>query len=81
MADIINLRLARKTKLRAERVVKAAENRRKHGRSRSERTMDEAEKRLADSRLDGHQRSEAPEPLRDENEESCSEAFHRDRGS
>jgi uncharacterized protein DUF4169 len=61
MAEIINLRLARKSKSRAERDEQAALNRAKHGRSRSERDNFEANKRLAERHVDGHRLSKAPE--------------------
>ena len=69
MSEIINLRQARKQKLRTEHQKRAAQNRNLHGRPRTERESIEAEKRIADRRLDGHRLSEAPEPVRDENEE------------
>ena len=81
MAEIINLRRARKDRSRAEREERAASNRLKFGRSRADRETSEAEKRLADRRLDGHRLSEAPEPVRDENEEPSGETLDRDRGA
>jgi hypothetical protein len=81
MADIINLRRARKDKARAEGEAHAAANRSRFGRKRAERDSAEAEKRLADRHLDGHRLNEAPEARRDENEESGRQAFDRDRGS
>jgi hypothetical protein len=49
MAEIINLRQARKQKARAEKEARAAENRTSFGRTKAE--MD-----LAQSRLDSHKR-------------------------
>ena len=69
MADIINLRRARKDKARIEGEERAAANRREHGRPRVLRDITEAERRLADRRLDGHRLGEAPEPKRDKDEE------------
>jgi hypothetical protein len=43
MADLINLRQARKRKLRADRDQQAAENRAKHGRTKDEKARAEAE--------------------------------------
>ena len=56
MADIINLRRARKRKERAEKDAKAAENRIAFGRSKAERALGDAQKDLATRRLDSHKR-------------------------
>ena len=56
MADIINLRKARKAKRRAEHEAQAAENRIKFGRPKGERQAGEAAQRLAERRLDAHRR-------------------------
>lgn len=53
-ADIVNLRAARKEKARAARRAEAAQNRAKFGRSKAERTLDEAQQEQAARRLDGH---------------------------
>ena len=58
MAEIINLRRARKRKERAEKEAKAADNRLAFGRSKAERTLSEARKELAERRLDAHKRDE-----------------------
>jgi Domain of unknown function (DUF4169) len=58
MAEIVNLRQARKQKARAEKDVKAAGNRVAFGRSKAERKLTEAEKALALDRLEGHKRDE-----------------------
>ena len=81
MAEIINLRRARKSRSRAEREDRAASNRLKFGRLRADRATSEADKRVADRHLDGHRLSEAPEPVRDENEEQSGETLDRDRGA
>ena len=57
MGDVVNLRQFRKRRARQEKADKAAENRRKHGRVKSEvktevRERDRGEKRLNDKRLD-----------------------------
>ncbi|WP_196258305.1 DUF4169 family protein [Pelagibacterium limicola] len=56
MAEIINLRLARKRKERADMDEHAAANRTKYGQPKSARKKREAEKALAAKRLDGHKR-------------------------
>ena len=58
MAEIINLRRARKRKERAEKEARAADNRLAFGRSKGERTLSDARKDLAERRLDGHKRDE-----------------------
>ena len=57
MGDVVNLRQFRKRRARHEKADKAAENRRKHGRAKSEvktevRERDRGEKRLNDKRFD-----------------------------
>ena len=61
MAEIINLRKARKAKARAAKDEKAAENRAKHGVPKVERTLTEASKELLDRKLDAHRRDEPGE--------------------
>ncbi|HEV2558908.1 MAG TPA: DUF4169 family protein [Microvirga sp.] len=61
MAEIINLRQARKRKARSEKEAQAAENRVAFGRTKEERRLAEAEKDLAARRLEGHKRDETPE--------------------
>lgn len=56
MAEILNLRLARKRKARAQAGEKAARNRAVHGRSGAERAKAEAERQRAQATLDGHRR-------------------------
>ncbi len=58
-ADIVNLRRFRKAKARAEKDATAAANRVRFGRSKAERLEQDAERGLADRRLDGARR--APE--------------------
>jgi hypothetical protein len=54
MGDIVNLRLARKRKVRAAAHEKAEENRRLHGRSKSDRAQERAERLNREAFLDGH---------------------------
>ena len=59
MAEIINLRKARKKKARAEKETEAAENRAKFGRPNEEQTLSEASKDLRDRKLDAHRREDS----------------------
>ena len=57
MGDVVNLRQFRKRRARQEKADKAAENRRKHGRAKSEvkievHEREREEKRLDDKRFD-----------------------------
>jgi hypothetical protein len=54
--EIINLRLARKNKARADAEKQAEENRLKFGRSKAEKSLNAAKKDLTDKSLDGHKR-------------------------
>lgn len=56
MAEIINLRMARKHKARAEKEAQAEQNRIAFGRTKAEKQQTAAEKALADKRIDGHRR-------------------------
>jgi hypothetical protein len=56
MADVVNLRQARKAKERAEREQTAAERRRAFGRTKAEKLAEAAEKERAAKLLAGHQR-------------------------
>ena len=58
MADIINLRTARKRKAREDKADQAAENRVVFGRTKAERDRTDAEKLLAKQKLDGYQRED-----------------------
>ncbi len=58
MAEVINLRMARKAKGRAGLAQKAAENRVLHGRTRAERQRQEAEAARAERLIDGARREE-----------------------
>jgi hypothetical protein len=58
VAEIVNLRRARKRKERAAKEEQAAANRTTFGRSKSERALSDARKELATRQLDGHKRDE-----------------------
>ena len=58
MADIINLRNARKQKARADKDVQAAQNRVLFGQTKAEKLKRSAEKTLADKHIDGHKKNE-----------------------
>ena len=53
MAEIINLRQARKARAREEKAEKASEKRRVHGRSKAERLGEEQERKRREQELDG----------------------------
>jgi hypothetical protein len=54
MSSVVNLRLARKRKERAEKEAVAAENRALHGRSKADRQLDQAKKQKADAFIEAH---------------------------
>jgi hypothetical protein len=54
MADIINLRRARKAKTRADAAVQADANRLKHGQTKAEKTVRRAAEKRAAKTLDAH---------------------------
>ena len=56
MGDVVNLRMARKRSARAEKERVAAENRALHGRGKTDRKLDQAERQREATRLDGHRR-------------------------
>jgi hypothetical protein len=62
MAEIVNLRQARKNKARSEKERIAAENRAIHGRSKAERERESLLERKATTFLDAHRRSPGSEP-------------------
>jgi|LNFM01.1.fsa_nt_gb hypothetical protein len=59
-ADIVNLRQARKQKLRAEKATKASENRSLFGRSRAQRDHEDATRTLQEKALSLHRRGDHP---------------------
>ncbi|WP_404404144.1 DUF4169 family protein [Pelagibacterium halotolerans] len=56
MAEIVNLRQARKRKARAEKDAKAAQNRIQFGRTKAERNLSDAKNALDAKRVDQHKR-------------------------
>ncbi len=58
MAEIINLRQARKNKARADKEARAEQNRISFGRTKAERNLTKAEQDMAKSRLDAHKRDD-----------------------
>jgi hypothetical protein len=56
MAEIINLKRARKSKARAEAEAAAKANRVEHGRTKADKTNSKVEKNAAHRKLDGHKR-------------------------
>jgi hypothetical protein len=62
MGDIINLRRARKARARAADRAAASTRAVQFGEARADRTLREAEARLAAGRLDGLRRDRDPDP-------------------
>jgi hypothetical protein len=58
MAEIVNLRTARKRKARAADAEVAAQNRIKFGRTKAEKGLSKAKTDLAAQHLDGHKRED-----------------------
>lgn len=56
MAEIVNLKQARKARARVEKDATAAANRAKFGRTKADKQTDAARKALADKALDAHKR-------------------------
>ena len=63
MADIINLRQARKARARTDAEAKAAANRVRFGRTAQEKQASEAEARRTDKLLDGARREGDDRPI------------------
>lgn len=61
MAEIVNLRRARKARDRASAEAQAGQNRIAFGRTKAERKLTEAEKTLAERRLEGHRLPDDPD--------------------
>ncbi|MEM9496005.1 MAG: DUF4169 family protein [Pseudomonadota bacterium] len=59
MSDVINLRRARKKKVRAERDAAAAENRAAFGRTKAQKLKDDVVRRRDEAFIDGHRRPSA----------------------
>ena len=62
MAEIINLRQARKQKARAEKEARADGNRISFGRTKAEKNLTKAEQDLAKNRLEAHKRDPDEKP-------------------
>lgn len=58
MAEIVNLRLARKRKSRAEAEKQAEANRIQHGRTKSEKAITRAENNRREGHLDAHKKGD-----------------------
>jgi hypothetical protein len=58
MADIINLKHARKQKDRQERESQAATNREKYGRTKADKELAKRQQELSSRTLDGHKRDD-----------------------
>ena len=58
MAEIINLRAARKAKARTDKEAAAEANRQKFGRTKGEKLKDAAEKSKLETHLDAHKRDQ-----------------------
>ena len=56
MADIVNLRRARKAKVRADKDAAAAQARVLHGRAKADKALDTANSTLTRKRLDAHKK-------------------------
>ena len=56
MGDVVNLRYARKDKVRDDKAKTADANRAKFGRTKAERELTKASEVLAERALDGHKR-------------------------
>lgn len=65
MADVINLRQARKQKARAEKETAAAANRAAFGRTKAEKQRTQAQQEQAVRHLDGHLRVSNSSPPTD----------------
>ena len=62
MAEIVNLRRARKAQARAAKGTLAADNRARFGRTKAEKRATEAERGRAETRLDGKKLADRPCP-------------------
>lgn len=56
MGDVINLRQARKARKRADDALSAEANRAKHGRTKAEKTLAEAERKRLEATVEGARR-------------------------
>ncbi len=62
MAEIVNLRRARKDQARAAKDARAADNRARFGRTKAEKRATEAERGRAETTLDGKKLADRPGP-------------------
>ncbi len=62
MAEIVNLRRARKDRARAAKDARAADNRTRFGRGKAEKRATEAERGRAEAGLDGKKLADDPAP-------------------
>jgi hypothetical protein len=62
MAEIINLRQARKQKARAEKEARADQNRVSFGRTKAEKELTKAEREKAQRHIDSHKRDDDEKP-------------------
>jgi hypothetical protein len=58
MAEIINLRQARKAKARAGKEAEAAANRARFGRTKAEKELEAARRKLEEKAIDAHKRED-----------------------
>ncbi|MGE0739862.1 MAG: DUF4169 family protein [Hyphomonadaceae bacterium] len=58
MGDVVNLRRARKAKVRTAAEAEAAAKRAAHGRTKSEKKLTKAQQEAAGRKLDGHKRDD-----------------------
>jgi hypothetical protein len=62
MGDVVNLRRARKECDRRDKEKAAQANRVEYGRSKAERKLTDAQKRLDDGKFDAHRRDKSEDP-------------------
>lgn len=60
MAEVINLRIARKSKLRFDKETIAAQNRAKFGQPKAAKSLEAAQAKLDSRHLDGHKLTKDP---------------------
>jgi hypothetical protein len=62
MSNVVNLRMARKRKARADKEQAASENRALHGRSRAEKLRDRMQAEKAENFVEGHRLRDRDSP-------------------
>ncbi len=60
MAEVVNLRAARKSKLQVDKETIAAQNRAKFGQPKAVKSLESAQAKLVGTRLDGHKLTKDP---------------------